>query len=66
MTINWISVKDRLPKHDRRVLIYHRHDGEQLGWFDRKAGFWWDWEDPDYQYSSITHWCELNPPASKT
>lgn len=66
----WISVKDRLPKKNKNVLIYRgNHIGDMMYVYTYKGNS--EWED-EYGYWSrtdeegITHWMHLpEPPREK-
>ena len=59
--MEWISVNDKLPKHEEDVLCAF------LGWdnitfqrvlsYDTENEVWYDWEGNCYR--KITHWMEL-------
>ncbi len=59
-TMEWISVKERLPEERMNVLVCfgtHKYDVE-IGWFDK--GQWYD--DTEYQninLNNVTHWMPL-------
>ena len=69
---NWISVKDRLPENDDRVLVWENKFGtsrplENGCWeFAYYDGKWEDMNLKDYEnnadYILITHWMPLPPP----
>lgn len=62
----WISVKDRLPRTGRSVLVYVRRDDgvdtwyRTIAWMGEKN---WDSCDPYFsQNDTITHWMSLPEP----
>ena len=60
---NWISVKDRLPKNDNRVLVYMHENRLSYTKIDTDRlvnGEWVRWSD------TVTHWQPLpEPPEVK-
>lgn len=56
---NWISVKDRLPKNDNRVLVYMHENRLSYTKIDTDRlvhGEWVRWSD------TVTHWQPLPEP----
>ena len=47
----WISVKDRLPERDRKVLVIDGHNGIRILAFWRKNGNEWEWITETYGVS---------------
>ena len=68
---NWISVEDELPENNVMVLTTGFDYGIETN--DRHYAvavcinnYWYDLEDPDVEYTYITHWQPLpQPPVSK-
>ena len=61
--MKWISVKDKLPKVSKRVLVC-----DNYGWIFTAS---YNWYDPDYKWEhsdgeepgcQITHWMPLPKP----
>jgi hypothetical protein len=52
----WISVKDRMPEPDKRVLVFGKHgyDIAQFGY-----GFFWSAAQGAVFRNAITHWMPL-------
>ncbi len=71
---NWISVNDRLPENDDRVLVwenktYPRVLPPEYGYcnFAHYDGTWTDDDMKDYNNNSdwtVTHWMPLPPPPT--
>lgn len=71
---NWISVNDRLPEDDDRVLVwenktYQRVLPPEYGYciFAHYDGKWLDENMSDYNNNSdwtVTHWMPLPPPPT--
>ena len=57
----WISVKDRLPKHEENVLLcFGKFMG--VGYYDEVDQSFYDAED-DYRFvDDVTHWMPLPSP----
>ena len=61
----WISVKDRLPKKNRKaVLIALRWEETDIGWYDKDDKCWQSEFVNEYEDGEVTHWMPL-PPAPK-
>lgn len=61
--MEWISVKDRLPEKQLRVLVFTDlpyPEDKMIGYLNDE-GFWWD-EDANYWSLRVTHW-QLLPPS---
>lgn len=59
----WISVKDRLPKNDNRVLVYMHENRLSYTKIDTDRlvnGEWVRWSD------TVTHWQPLPEPPEVT
>lgn len=71
--MEWISVKDRLPKDYEDVLIYSYQDGVGTGYFNSEdvlfysedgesftcgSDGWWD-NYPEERKDTISHWAPL-------
>lgn len=72
----WISVKDRLPEVEKRVLVFRsNYEGDDynkihVGFLQHKDGFYgsqWGLLDDDlFPHTLVTHWMPLpNPPEDK-
>jgi len=75
--MEWISVKDRLPEEDERVIVWIKYDGEDhFEWTDSEL----DSPDNPYyiepnskrgwlmgsaKYYKITHWAYIEPPQAQ-
>lgn len=58
----WISVKDRLPEAEERVLVYSYEDGINFGYFlGYEDGFFIDCVYPN----ESTHWMPLPEPPKE-
>lgn len=64
----WISVVDRLPENEQRVLMRHYYQGRVL-WIASGGisnGDWWcDFNDENFKaqfYNSVTDWMPLPEP----
>jgi hypothetical protein len=57
---NWISVKDRLPESDAKVLFYWRQGEMDIG-VRRSAGGWVG-KQSEYSDDEVTHWMGLPDP----
>jgi len=58
----WISVKERLPEFERRVLVMNGHGDVFILAFWRKTENKWSWVDDAghfKHYNNITHWMPL-------
>jgi len=56
--LQWISVKQLLPKEDEYVLVYKRYEGIQVGFLEK--GHWWDFRD--YREIECEYWMPLPEP----
>lgn len=72
MILNWISVKNKLPKENGTYIVYI-HDGKLANgqvWFDAVVGvadytfgIWWCENDNDFDITNnVTHWMPLPEP----
>ena len=62
----WISVAERLPEVNQRILVFYKEDGVNMGCFAGGHSFrvrlWKDQMLPDL----VTHWMPLpDPPKNK-
>lgn len=67
--MEWISVKDELPKEDGDYLVATRILGQlnpsyiEVAWYDRTSKVKWSYFDPDYgdidMSDVVTHWMPL-------
>ena len=58
----WISLKERLPEFERRVLVMNGHGDVFILAFWRKTENKWSWVDDAghfKHYNNITHWMPL-------
>jgi hypothetical protein len=61
----WISVKDRLPDKNEKVVVSIKHGNKSVcvtGFLDGSGNGWqvdWDPEDPSFE--AITHWMPIPP-----
>lgn len=66
----WISIKDRLPERDRKVLVIDGHNGIRILAFWRKNGNEWEWITETYGISrknDVKMWMPLpEPPKEAT
>lgn len=65
--MKWISVKEKLPNKNRRVLFYSKNKIIVLGFFSDDG---WTEESSEgickLNYRNVTHWMPLpNPPKEK-
>ena len=61
----WISVKDRLPKHNEKVLcLCHANIYEVLVWDNREREWYHDIEH-SYLETFVTHWMPLPAPPEE-
>lgn len=73
--MEWISVKDRLPKKNGRYLCYTEFPNiSSVGVYyygrlenedDRKGFYFFDSEYGDVEASNVTHWMELPEPPKE-
>lgn len=64
----WISVKDRLPERDRKVLVIDGHNGIRILAFWRKNGNEWEWITETYGISrknDVKMWMPLPEPPKE-
>lgn len=64
----WISVKDRLPERDRKVLVIDGHNGIHILAFWRKNGNEWEWITETYGVSrknDVKMWMPLPEPPKE-
>lgn len=60
----WISVKDRLPENEDRILVYDLHNDIEFGFFnmrDKKFKYF-DENGYPYEFLYVTHWMPLPKP----
>lgn len=72
--LNWISVKDKLPKENGNYIIYAPDENSPVGeglWYENVVvvaeyafgGWWWYENNDDYDITDIvTHWMPLPEP----
>ena len=64
MANEWISVKDRLPKENERVIASCRD-----GVFEAFVNQWGRWQrggiNMDFWYGEVTHWMPFPEPPKK-
>ena len=64
----WISVKDRLPERDRKVLVIDGHNSIRILAFWRKNGNEWEWITETYGISKkndVKMWMPLPEPPKE-
>jgi len=64
----WISVKDRLPKYGKRVLIFHpSYQGRPIreAWFEKTDGKGHHFMTDTYSVKNPTHWRLLPSPPEE-
>ena len=64
----WISVEDRLPERDRKVLVIDGHNGIHILAFWRKNGNEWEWITETYGVSrknDVKMWMPLPEPPKE-
>lgn len=62
--MEWISVEERLPEKDTKVLVCHSY-GATTGMFDGE--FWHSMVQPKKNLTTVTHWLEIPElPLSKS
>lgn len=71
--MNWISVKDKLPKANGIYIVYVQGGNSATGWiwYDHTVvvagyafGIWWWWDNgTDFDITNnVTHWMPLPEP----
>jgi hypothetical protein len=62
--MEWISVTDRLPAGEQRVLVWSQSNGLHIAYLD----LWGQWRDADDNPGKkIVHWMPLpEPPTDRT
>ena len=67
--MEWISVKDRLPKKDGEYFCYTKLHYISVYYYgkiddesDRKCFYFFDSEYGDVEANNVTHWMELPEP----
>lgn len=63
--MNWISVKDRLPKKYVDVLTYSKEFGVRLNYIDGKGFMYEDERKPYCIFGKVTHWMPLPEPPEE-
>ncbi len=72
--MKWISVNDRLPDNNSRVVFYGPTTGRRIGLFGNRCLAYgydvidtWFWKNgsTQYQRKSITHWIPLPDPPKE-
>jgi len=59
--MEWISITDRLPAEEQRVLVCSQSNGLHIAYLD----LWRQWRDADDNPGKkITHWTPLPEPPS--
>ena len=59
----WISVEDRLPEEQERVLVYDHVEGEgQTVYEAKRVNGRWIWANSVWVTHGITHWMPLPSP----
>lgn len=60
--MEWISVKDRMPEGEQRVLVWSQSNGLHIAYLD----LWGQWRDADDNPGKkITHWTTLPEPPPR-
>lgn len=60
----WVSVKNKLPKHEQEVLICIENKGISIGYYNRKKDEWFTQCNEEW-YFPITHWQPLPKPPKE-
>lgn len=65
----WISVKDRLPERDQKVLVYDAGDETEIHVYHLREdldGLYWDDESGwAVDFENVTHWMPLPEPPKE-
>jgi hypothetical protein len=69
--MEWISVKDGLPKVDTKVIVWNTEYPDiefmKMGYYDPSSGTKTGWRCGEYMDLHVTHWMPLpQPPEEKT
>jgi len=65
--MNWISIKDRLPKLDTQVLIFTSYNWYDLAIYTGEDGcYCFDCDTRGYHKLDVTHWTPLPKPPNTT
>ena len=60
--MEWISVDERLPEQEQRVLVWSQSNGLHIAYLD----LWRQWRDSDDNPGKkITHWMPLPEPPTQ-
>lgn len=68
--MKWISVKDRLPNKNQKVLIFldgysHRNHIDLVSFIGINGSYYfWDADEYGYEENEVTHWMELPKPPN--
>ena len=65
MSMDWISVKDRLPEDDATYLVYGRNGYGIVFAVYYGDGEWLTWADLTNITRFVTHWMPLPPPPKE-
>lgn len=62
----WISVKDRLPEIDKKVIIWNMDIPDieymEMGYYDKNYDNKYEWRTEEYTGINVTHWRYLPEP----
>jgi len=58
----WISVKERLPENEERIIVYKKNGKIIISTYSNNEFLWWGLDGWIVQTSQITHWRQLPEP----
>lgn len=58
----WISVKEKLPKNMKDVLVWTKYSSTVVCFFDKNEGVW-IYSNGVYEKDDVTHWKPISPPS---
>lgn len=67
---DWISVEDKMPRYDKRVLVCQTIGEEQFIFIATRVknefGDYVHWyDDEGWNHERVTHWMPIVPPSKK-